>query len=98
MDPSPFRLIMGLTGLARKHGAALTDDACAAALEVGLPANPYGFVRRWPSRSAGSPQDIVNTEPREHGTIAITEQWVTDKGLAGASRQKFTKHFAGLRP
>ena len=41
---------MGLTGLARQHGAALTDDACAAALEVGLPANPYGFVRRWLER------------------------------------------------
>ena len=41
---------MGLIGLARKHGAALTDDACAAALEVGLPVNPYGFARRWLER------------------------------------------------
>jgi hypothetical protein len=48
--PESIRRIMGLTGLARKHGAALTDDACAAALEVGLPANPYGFVRRWLER------------------------------------------------
>lgn len=48
--PAAIRRIMGLTGLARKHGAALTDDACAAALEVGLPANPYGFVRRWLER------------------------------------------------
>jgi len=48
--PVSIRRIMGLTGLARKHGAALTDDACAAALEVGLPANPYGFVRRWLER------------------------------------------------
>jgi len=39
-----------LTGLARKHGAALTDDACAAALESGLPVNPYRFVRRWLER------------------------------------------------
>jgi len=45
-----IRRILGLTGLARKHGAALTDDACAAALEVGLPANPYAFVRRWLER------------------------------------------------
>jgi len=44
------------------------------------------------------PQDIANTEPREHGTIAIKEQWVTDKGLAGAFCQKFAKHFGGLRP
>ena len=48
--PASIRRIMGLTGLARKHGAALTDDGCAAALEVGLPANPYGFVRRWLER------------------------------------------------
>lgn len=48
--PASIRRIMGLASLARKHGAALTDDACAAALEVGLPANPYGFVRRWLER------------------------------------------------
>lgn len=48
--PVSIRRIMGLTGLARRHGAALTDDACAAALEVGIPANPYGFVRRWLER------------------------------------------------
>ncbi len=48
--PEAIRRIMGLTGLARKYGAALTDDACAAALESGLPANPYGFVRRWLER------------------------------------------------
>ena len=45
-----IRRILGLTALARKHGAALTDDACAAALESGLPANPYQFVRRWLER------------------------------------------------
>lgn len=45
-----IRRILGLISLARKHGAALTDDGCAAALEIGLPANPYGFVRRWLER------------------------------------------------
>ena len=45
-----IRRIIGLTSLARRHGAALTDEACAAALECGLPANPYGFVRRWLER------------------------------------------------
>jgi transposase len=48
--PEAIRRIMGLTGLARKHGAALTDDACAAALESGLPSNPYRFVRHWLER------------------------------------------------
>jgi len=45
-----IRRIQGLLSLARKHGAALTDDGCAAALEIGLPANPYRFVRRWLER------------------------------------------------
>jgi transposase len=45
-----IRRIQGLLGLARKHGAALTDEGCAAALEVGLPANPYRFVRCWLER------------------------------------------------
>jgi hypothetical protein len=45
-----IRRILGLTGLARKHGAALANDACAAALDCGLTANPYQFVRRWLER------------------------------------------------
>lgn len=45
-----IRRIQGLFGLARKHGAALTDDACAAALEIGVSGNPYRFVRRWLER------------------------------------------------
>jgi transposase len=44
------RRIIGLTSLARRHGAALTDEACAVALECGLPDNPYRFVRRWLER------------------------------------------------
>ena len=45
-----IRRIQGLLSLARKHGAALTDDGCAAALEIGLPVNPYRFVRCWLDR------------------------------------------------
>lgn len=45
-----IRRILGLLSLARKHGAALTDDGCAAALEIGIPANPYRFVQRWLER------------------------------------------------
>ena len=45
-----IRRIFGLTALARKHGAALANDACAAALDCGLPANPYQFVRHWLER------------------------------------------------
>lgn len=50
-DGAPaIRRIQGLLGLARKHGAALTDDGCAAALESGALSNPYRFVRRWLDR------------------------------------------------
>jgi len=50
-DGAPaVRRIQGLLGLARKHGAALTDDGCAAALESGALSNPYRFVRRWLDR------------------------------------------------
>lgn len=45
-----IRRIQGLLSLARKHGAALTNDGCAAALEIGLPTNPYRFVRCWLER------------------------------------------------
>jgi transposase len=45
-----IRRIQGLLALGRRHGAALTDDACAAALEIGVPDNPYRFVRRWLER------------------------------------------------
>lgn len=45
-----IRRILGLLGLARRHGAALTDDGCAAALEMGVFDNAYRFVRRWLER------------------------------------------------
>jgi transposase len=39
------RRILGLLGLAKKHGALAVDDACAMALSVGAPS--YRFVRRY---------------------------------------------------
>jgi hypothetical protein len=45
-----IRRIQGILSLARKHGAMLADDGCAAALESGVPSNPYHFVRRWLER------------------------------------------------
>jgi hypothetical protein len=45
------RRVLGLLSLAKKHGAATVDDACAAALEVGVPT--YRFVKRYLER--GSP-------------------------------------------
>jgi transposase len=45
-----IRRIQGILSLAKKHGAMLADDGCAAALESGVHANPYGFLRRWLER------------------------------------------------
>ncbi len=45
------RRILGLVGLAKRHGVATVDDACNAALEVGVPT--YRFVKRYLER--GSP-------------------------------------------
>jgi transposase len=49
-DVVSIRRIQGVLSLARKHGAALTDDGCAAALEIGVRENPYRFVRCWLER------------------------------------------------
>jgi hypothetical protein len=45
-----IRRIQGVLSLAKQHGAALADDGCAAALECGVPSNPYHFLRRWLER------------------------------------------------
>jgi transposase len=45
-----IRRIQGILSLAKKHGAKLADDGCAAAIECGIQANPYRFVRRWLER------------------------------------------------
>ena len=56
-----IRRIFGLTALARKHGAALANDACAAALDSGLPANPYRFVCHWLERK--TPLTLRQVDP-----------------------------------
>jgi hypothetical protein len=45
------RRILGVLGLAKKHGAAAVEDACGAALDLGVPS--YRFVKRYLER--GSP-------------------------------------------
>jgi transposase len=45
------RRILGVFALAKKHGPVATDEACAAALEIGVPT--YRFVKRYLER--GSP-------------------------------------------
>ena len=43
------RRILGVLALAKKHGAAATEAACAAALELGAPS--YRFVKRYLERN-----------------------------------------------
>src|ERR1017187_10937390 len=43
------RRIMGVLSLVKKYGSATVEDACAAALEVGVRAD-YHFVRRYLER------------------------------------------------
>jgi hypothetical protein len=45
------RRVLGVLSIAKKHGAATVDEACAAALELGVPT--YRFVKRYLER--GSP-------------------------------------------
>jgi transposase len=49
-DVVAIRRILGILALAKRHGAALADDGCAAALEIGASMNSYRFVRRWLER------------------------------------------------
>jgi hypothetical protein len=47
-----IRRILGVVALAKKHGVAAVDNACAAALDLGV--ENYRFVRRYLARRAGA--------------------------------------------
>jgi len=55
------RRILGVLSLAKKYGAATVDDACAAALEVGV--CEYRFVRRYLERSPQLPLSLRQVDP-----------------------------------
>jgi hypothetical protein len=56
------RRILGLLSLAKKHGAATVDDACAAALEVGA-CKYYRFIRRYLERHPQLPLSLRQVDP-----------------------------------
>ena len=56
-----LRRIFGVLGLAKKHGAAATEAACAAALELGAPS--YGFVRRYLARRLAAAPPLTQIDP-----------------------------------
>jgi hypothetical protein len=55
------RRIQGVLALAKKYGAASADDACAAALEMGL--CDYRFVRRYLERRPQLPLSLRQVDP-----------------------------------
>src|SRR5204863_6635148 len=55
------RRILGVLSLAKKHGVASVDEACAAALEVG--ACEYRFVRRYLERNPQLSLSLRQVDP-----------------------------------
>ena len=55
------RRILGVLALVKKHGAAVVDAACAAALDLGVA--DYRFVRRYLERHAPAPLTLRQVDP-----------------------------------
>jgi len=55
------RRIQGVLALAKKHGTAAVDDACAAAIEVQV--YDYQFVRRYLERKTPAPLTLRQVDP-----------------------------------
>jgi len=55
------RRILGVLALAKKHGPAVVDAACAAALELGVA--DYRFVRRYLDRHPAAPLTLRQVDP-----------------------------------
>jgi transposase len=55
------RRILGVLSLAKKYGAAAVDEACAAALEMGV--EEYRFVRRYLERCPQAPLSLQQVDP-----------------------------------
>jgi transposase len=55
------RRILGVLSLAKKYGAAAVDEACAAALDMGV--QEYRFVRRYLERRPQAPLSLQQVDP-----------------------------------
>lgn len=55
------RRILGVLSLAKKHGVDVVEDACHAALDVGLA--DYRFVRKWIERHPRAPLSLRQVDP-----------------------------------
>jgi transposase len=70
------RRILGVLSLAKKHGAAATDDACAAALEVEV--FEYRFVRRYLERRPNNPLSLRQVDPLIR-QLTLYRDFIADK-------------------
>lgn len=55
------RRILGVLSLVKQHGAAVVDQACAIAIDVG--AADYRFVRRYLDKQLGAPLTLRQVDP-----------------------------------
>jgi transposase len=55
------RRILGVLSLAKKYGAAAVDEACAAAMDMGV--QEYRFVRRYLERCPQAPLSLQQVDP-----------------------------------
>ncbi len=55
------RRILGVLSLAKKYGTAAVDEACAAALDIGV--QEYRFVRRYLERCPQAPLSLQQVDP-----------------------------------
>ena len=56
-----MRRILGVLSLAKKYGTAAVDEACAAALEMGVQGSR--FVRRYLERCPQAPLSLQQVDP-----------------------------------
>jgi hypothetical protein len=56
-----IRRILGVRSLAKKHGLSAVEEACATALEMGVP--DYRFVRRYLERNPQLPLTLRQIDP-----------------------------------
>jgi hypothetical protein len=59
--PLSLRRILGVLSLAKKYGPAVVDEACSAALELGV--CEYRFVRRYLERRTPAPLSLRQVDP-----------------------------------
>ena len=56
-----MRRILGVLSFAKKYGTAAVEEACAAALEMGV--HEYRFVRRYLERCPQAPLSLRQVDP-----------------------------------